>query len=150
MGSLIDILGTSTARRRPGWSQRSPRPEGTRASAIRHARPTHRSTPTRARRALAALTAIGLASIGVLSSFAAQAATVSGNALAGASGFTTVSLGDTVVAGHEMEGSMAIGGDLVVAADYDIVHQVAGNPNYDLPTLDGVPVRLVVGGANDR
>ena len=108
----------------------------------------------RARRAAAALAAATVAVVAVVGATAGPVAAASAavNPLAGAGGFTTVSFGNTTLANHELEGSVAVGGNLVVksTSPYNIIHKSAGDPNYNLPTLDTVPVRLVVGGALDR
>jgi hypothetical protein len=82
----------------------------------------------------------------------AAAADVSGNPLAGAGGFTVVSLGGLELSNHEIEGSVAAAGTIVtksVYGPYNLIHKAAGNGAYVLPTLGGVPVRLVAGGTFD-
>lgn len=110
--------------------------------------------PARARRwraRLAGAVAILVATAGAVAttSAPATAASLSGNPLAGAAGFTVVSYGDAELSNHEIEGSVAVGGNVSVRTGqgpYNLIHKAAGNGDYVLPTLGGTPVRLVVGG----
>ncbi|WP_186812721.1 collagen-binding domain-containing protein, partial [Cellulomonas composti] len=86
-------------------------------------------------------------------SSATAADALSGNPFAGAAGFTVVSYGDADVANHEIEGSIAVGGDIRSTSGqgpYNLIHKAAGNGAYALPVYDSTPVRLVVGGTFDR
>ena len=75
---------------------------------------------------------------------------VDGNPLAGASGFTVLSFGNLELGNHEIEGSVASGGDISVSSGpFNIIHSAAGSSDYVLPTLDGAPIRLVAGGTFD-
>lgn len=114
-----------------------------------------RSVGPRAVRTLGGATALALG-VGLLCSTAlapvAHAASVAANPLAALAGFTVVSAGDLVLANHELEGSVAAGGDIRAESGqpYSIVHSVAGNPNYSLPrAADGTYYRLVAGGSFD-
>lgn len=93
------------------------------------------------------------ASLAVLSApTGALAATVTANPLAGLAGFTVVSAGDLALGNHELEGSVAAGGDVRVtsAQPYGIIHTAAGNADYSLPrSADGTFYRLVAGGTFD-
>ncbi|HET6302457.1 collagen-binding domain-containing protein [Microbacterium sp.] len=60
-------------------------------------------------------------------------------------GFTVVARGDVVVNNSELEGSIAVFGSISSGKQngYAVVHKVAGEPDYTVPTIDGVPVRLL-------
>lgn len=82
----------------------------------------------------------------------ALAAPVSENPLAGLAGFTVVSAGDITLGNHELEGSVAAGGDVRVgsASPYSVIHSAAGNGTYSLPqSADGTYFRLIAGGTFD-
>ncbi|WP_062071507.1 collagen-binding domain-containing protein [Demequina sediminicola] len=82
---------------------------------------------------------------------AVPAAGVVSGPFAAAAGFTVVSATDVVVANHEIEGSIAAGGNLIADTQaFNIVHQAAGSGDYTLPLLDGEYVRVVAGGTFDR
>ncbi len=79
----------------------------------------------------------------------AQASSISENPLAGLAGFTVVSAGDMTLGNHELEGSVAAGGDIRVgsASPYSVIHSAAGNGDYSLPqAADGTYYRLIAGG----
>jgi len=90
-----------------------------------------------------------LASVPAVS--AASQTVVSGNPLAGAAGFTVVTFGDLSLGNHELEGSIAAGGNIAVtsASPFTVIHAATGSSNYILPTLGGTPVRVVSGGRYD-
>lgn len=111
--------------------------------------------PARARTAsvLAAATALALTAAALVAGATpAQAAPVAVNPLTAASGFTIVSFGDLELSNHEIEGSVAAGGDISTrsGSPYNVIHRMAGNGDYTLPTWNGMPVRVVVGGTFDR
>jgi choice-of-anchor A domain-containing protein len=63
-------------------------------------------------------------------------------------GFTVYAREDALLQNQETEGSIAAGGTATVApsaAQYTIIHVSAGTGDYDLPTVDGDPTRLLVG-----
>ena len=74
-----------------------------------------------------------------------------GNPLDGADGFTIVTFGDLALGNHELEGSIAAGGNIAVTTQtpFNVIHAASGSSNYTLPTLAGVPVRVVSGGSYD-
>ena len=74
-----------------------------------------------------------------------------GNPLDGAAGFTIVTFGDLALGNHELEGSIAAGGNIAVTTQtpFNVIHAASGSSNYTLPTLAGVPVRVVSGGSYD-
>ena len=120
-------------------------------TAARHDRRTRRVV-ARVKASLSTLVVLTLATASVVAGGAAatQAATV--NPLAGASGFTVVSFGDVELSNHEIEGSVAAGGNVHTEATnpYNMIHQAAGNGSYTLPVFNSMPVRLVAGGTFDR
>ena len=103
----------------------------------------------RSRVAAAAAVVVAAAGAIATTSAPATAASLVGNPLAGAAGFTVVSYGDAELSNHEVEGSIAVGGTVSVRTGqgpYNLIHKAAGNADYVLPVFDGEPVRLVVGG----
>ncbi|MDQ0098792.1 collagen-binding domain-containing protein [Arthrobacter bambusae] len=78
-------------------------------------------------------------------------ASLSVDPLAGADGFTVVTFGDASLANHELEGSLAAGGNIAVTSPnpYNVIHKAVSNGNYTLPVLDGIPVRVVAAGHYD-
>jgi len=120
-------------------------------TAARHERRTRRFA-ARLKAVLSTLVVATLATASVVAGAASstQAATI--NPLSGASGFSVVSFGDAELSNAEIEGSAAIGGDLSTKSPnpYSIIHKSQGNGDYILPTLNTVPVSLVVGGTFDR
>ncbi len=66
-------------------------------------------------------------------------------------GFTVTVFGDGRFGNSELEGSLAVGGDVSFVSGYPIVHSTGLTPrNYGLPTIDGDPTRLLVGGQFDH
>lgn len=105
---------------------------------------------SRPRRLIAGIVAALLAASGIVvisPPTVTHAATESENPFAAVDGFTIVSLGDAEFSFHEIEGSAAIGGKLSSKAPgpFAFVHAVAGSPNYTIPSLNGMPVRLLAG-----
>ncbi|WP_061961639.1 collagen-binding domain-containing protein [Demequina flava] len=99
----------------------------------------------------AAVTAASVVATALVTIAAPQAAAETEGPLTGASQFTIVSETDVVLANHEIEGSIAAGGNLIAgAAAYNVVHRAAGSGDYTLPMLDGEYVRVVAGGTFDR
>jgi choice-of-anchor A domain-containing protein len=108
----------------------------------------------RVTRVVATASAVLLAAVSLVlaSPTAASAAPVTGNPLAGLAGFTLVSSGDITLGNHELEGSVAAGGDVRVnsGSPYNVVHSAAGNSGYALPRAsDGTYLRLIAGGTFD-
>ena len=97
------------------------------------------------RKILASAVTVLLASAGVVAT-AVPAAAAGGGALSAALGFSVLTEGDLVTTGsaHEVEGSAAIGGDLVVDKAY-----ILGAPRGTLPVVAGRSTQLLVGGAVD-
>ncbi|WP_354508618.1 DUF5979 domain-containing protein [Oerskovia enterophila] len=98
--------------------------------------------------ALLALT--GAVALGAGPSVAASASstTDSIDPFAAAGGFSVFARGDAALDNHEIEGSVAVGGELTVRRDgggYAIIHQAAGTADYTIPTVDGDPTRLLIG-----
>ncbi len=99
--------------------------------------------------ALVALTGAVALGAGPYATASATAATVSSiDPFAAAGGFSVYSRGNAVLDNHEVEGSVAVGGQLTVRRDgggYAILHQAAGTADYSIPTVDGDPTRLLIG-----
>ncbi|WP_293787946.1 collagen-binding domain-containing protein, partial [uncultured Aeromicrobium sp.] len=60
-------------------------------------------------------------------------------------GFTIVSQGDAHLNNGEIEGSIAVLGQISSGNPngYPVVHNAAGEPDYPVPTIDGTPVRIL-------
>lgn len=64
-------------------------------------------------------------------------------------GFTIVAQGDAVLGNNELEGSIAVFGSIASnganggGSGYPLRHQAAGLGDYAVPTVDGVPVRVL-------
>ncbi|WP_461634815.1 collagen-binding domain-containing protein, partial [Glutamicibacter soli] len=60
-------------------------------------------------------------------------------------GFTSVALGDVSLNNGEIEGSIAAFGSISTSNQngYPVLHNAAGAPGYKVPTVDGVPVRIL-------
>jgi choice-of-anchor A domain-containing protein len=104
------------------------------------------------RSAVAAMLAGVVCSVLLSAPMDAHGASISENPLAGLAGFTVVSTGDITLGNHELEGSVAAGGDVRVgsASPYSVIHSAAGNGNYSLPrAADGTYFRLIAGGTFD-
>lgn len=119
-------------------------------------RPPHTHSLRRA--AVATAAAVGLlltsatlaTSAGAAPLRSASSPIANGNPLEGTSDFTVLSFGDLELGNHEIEGSVAAGGDVSVSSGpFNIIHSAAGSSDYVLPTLNGAPVRLVAGGTFD-
>ncbi|TNC18018.1 choice-of-anchor A family protein, partial [Georgenia sp. 311] len=95
--------------------------------------------------ALVSAAAIAVAGFGMLGAGPAQAEPSSFNPFALANGFTVVARGDVTLSNSELEGSIAVLGELSSGNQngYPVVHQAAGTPDYTVPTVDGVPVRVL-------
>ncbi|WP_163541861.1 collagen-binding domain-containing protein [Occultella kanbiaonis] len=66
-----------------------------------------------------------------------------------AGGYSIYAREDAVLGNAETEGAIAVGGTLAVRADgggYAVLHVSAGTGDYGLPTVDGEPTRLLIGG----
>ncbi|MEU1971354.1 DUF5979 domain-containing protein [Microbacterium sp. NPDC019599] len=108
-----------------------------------------------ARRIVAGLAAILLATAGVVAVEAATTGPASAafpetvNPFSLAGGFTVYGREDVLLQNQETEGSIAAGGTATVApataSQYAIIHVAAGTGDYDLPVVDGDPTRLLVG-----
>ncbi len=68
-----------------------------------------------------------------------------------ADGYTIFVTEDAVLANSELEGSLAVGGKATFGApsghgggQYPIVHSIAGNANYSVPTIEGDHNRLLI------
>ncbi|TNU75032.1 choice-of-anchor A family protein [Miniimonas arenae] len=68
-----------------------------------------------------------------------------------ADGFTIFVTGDAVLANSELEGSFAVLGSATFgdsrgqsSGQYPIVHSIAGNSAYSVPTIDGDPTRVLL------
>src|SRR5699024_6433646 len=73
------------------------------------------------------------------------------NPLGFANGFTTVAFDDAHFGNAEMEGTIAVGGDISFGKGYPMVHTTGLTPaGYPLPVVDGDPTRLLVGGQFDH
>jgi len=66
-------------------------------------------------------------------------------------GYTIFTFEDALFANQEIEGSIAVGGTAFFGDDgggahgqYPVQHQVAGNGDYALPTIDGAPNRVLL------
>ncbi|NHB84533.1 hypothetical protein G7085_07730 [Tessaracoccus sp. HDW20] len=54
--------------------------------------------------------------------------------------------GDATLGNGELEGSIAVTGRIVsTKQNFPLVHKVAGLGDYTIPSIDGVPVRLLAG-----
>ena len=74
----------------------------------------------------------------------AQAEPTTFNPFDANNGFSIVSQGDVSLGNAELEGSVAAFGTIESTKDnYAIVHEVAGTPDYTVPTIDGEPVRIL-------
>ena len=75
----------------------------------------------------------------------AQAASSAFNPFDVNQGFTVVARGDVLLNNSEFEGSIAVLGSISSGSQngYPIIHQAAGTPDYVVPTIDGVPVRIL-------
>lgn len=108
------------------------------------------STTRSGRRRTAAAAVVALAGAAlVLPASGAVAADAPVNPFDLAGGFSVYAREDAHLGNHETEGSVAVGGELSVRADggmYAILHQAAGTADYTIPTVDGDPTRLLVGG----
>lgn len=66
-------------------------------------------------------------------------------------GYTVFASGDAVLANSELEGSLAVGGVVTFGdpagrndGEYPLVHRIAGNGDYNVPTVEGSPNRLLI------
>ncbi len=77
----------------------------------------------------------------------ASAASAMFNPFEETGGFTVVSLGDARLSNSELEGSIAVLGSLSSGSQngYAVIHKAAGRPDYTVPVVDGVPVRILAG-----
>lgn len=114
--------------------------------------------PWKERVATTVIAALTLGGVGGVAAFAAQddsqcLANPMGVAtpIGSENGYTLFTSGDAVLANSELEGSLAVGGTASFWAEngnpnrqYPIVHKVAGNSEYELPTIDGEPNRVLV------
>jgi choice-of-anchor A domain-containing protein len=75
----------------------------------------------------------------------AQAASSTFNPFDVNQGFTVVTKGDAHLNNSEFEGSIAVLGSISSGNQngYTMIHQAAGTPDYVVPTVDGVPVRIL-------
>ncbi|PFG16249.1 choice-of-anchor A domain-containing protein [Propionicimonas paludicola] len=75
----------------------------------------------------------------------AQAASSTFNPFDVNQGFTVVTKGDAYLNNSEFEGSIAVLGSISSGNQngYPMIHQAAGTPDYVVPTIDGVPVRIL-------
>jgi choice-of-anchor A domain-containing protein len=72
------------------------------------------------------------------------------NPFAPLAGFTILTNGDTTLGNTEIEGTAAIGGDLVASHGYNFIHTSGFTPaGYALPVVDGDPTRLLIAGEFD-
>ena len=111
------------------------------------------SVPSARRRTGAALAGAGIAAAlltaplaaGPWAADAVAAAPESFNPFDASNGFTLYVSGDAVLGNAEIEGSVAVDGRFSTANQngYPMVHEVAGLPDYTVPFVDGVPVRLL-------
>ncbi|MBD8043327.1 choice-of-anchor A family protein [Arthrobacter sp. Sa2BUA2] len=94
----------------------------------------------------AALLAAPLAAGPLVSDAAAAAATF--NPFDVNNGFTLYVSGDAILGNGEIEGSIAADGAISSTNQngYPVVHQVAGLPDYTVPVIDGIPVRILAAG----
>ncbi|HLT84158.1 MAG TPA: collagen-binding domain-containing protein [Phototrophicaceae bacterium] len=92
---------------------------------------------------LGAVTAVVVAGMVVVGP--AQAEPTSVNPFDLSRGFTVVARGDVTLSNSELEGSVAALGTISSGNQngYPVVHQAAGTPDYTVPTVDGVPVRVL-------
>jgi choice-of-anchor A domain-containing protein len=65
------------------------------------------------------------------------------------SGYTVFVKGDATIANSELEGSLAVGGTATFGvkngnSQYAIMHSVAGNADYEVPTVEGEPNRVLI------
>src|SRR6218665_2519632 len=82
----------------------------------------------------------------VLAALPAQAAVTNINPFASSGGYTVVADGDASLGNGELEGSIAVTGALSsTSGNYPIRHQAAGSSAYTVPTVDGLPVRILAG-----
>ncbi|MFC8733064.1 collagen-binding domain-containing protein [Luteimicrobium sp. NPDC057192] len=113
---------------------------------------------SRSTRLGATIATVGVVALGAVSALSASAAT--GRAAAAepapvctgydTDGFTIFVQDDVDLGNSETEGSLALGGDLTLAADTNLVHSTGLTPaGYTLPVVDGDPTRLLVGGTLD-
>jgi hypothetical protein len=95
---------------------------------------------------VAALAVVTVAGLMVANGPVAYADVVSYNPFAVNQGFTIVAQGDAALGNGELEGSVAAFGTIQsLKQNYPIVHNVAGEPDYQVPLIDGTPVRLLAG-----
>lgn len=101
-------------------------------------------------RALRALAWSGAAMLALLAGVVgaaapAQAASSTFNPFDVNQGFTVVTKGDAHLNNSEFEGSIAVLGSISSGNQngYTMIHQAAGTPDYVVPTVDGVPVRIL-------
>lgn len=60
------------------------------------------------------------------------------------SGFTVLTTGDVELNNSELEGSIAAFGSIASGSqNYPVVHKVAGQDDYTVPSIDGKPVRIL-------
>ncbi|WP_430869118.1 collagen-binding domain-containing protein [Demequina aurantiaca] len=89
----------------------------------------------------AAITAVA----GTSFALSAQAATETMNPFDVNAGFTIVSQSDLVLENAELEGSVAAFGTISAGSkdSYPVIHDAAGQPDYLVPLIDGLPVRIL-------
>lgn len=117
--------------------------------------PSHTSRTRRAALAVGTATVLAVsAGLAIASPAAADPATspTPSNPFSAAGGFSIYALGDAHFSNHEVEGSVAVGGELTVASSgtFAILHQRAGVADYSIPTVDGDPTRLLIGSYSTR
>lgn len=97
---------------------------------------------------IAAVAAVGV--FALANPFSASAVDTAANPLSPLAGFTVVVRGDSSLGNQEIEGSVAVGGDLTLTKNYTFIHSSGLTPtDYDLPVIDGDPTRLLIGGQFD-
>ncbi|HEY8912471.1 collagen-binding domain-containing protein [Lacisediminihabitans sp.] len=97
---------------------------------------------------IAAVAAVGV--FALANPFSASAVGAAANPLSPLAGFTVVVQGDSSLGNQEIEGSVAVGGDLTLTKNYSFIHSSGLTPtNYDLPVIGGDPTRLLIGGQFD-
>ncbi|MFE6963503.1 collagen-binding domain-containing protein [Agromyces sp. NPDC057679] len=111
------------------------------------------SRNSRSGRLVATIAALGVvlaapAAVGFGEVSTAHAATPeSFNPFVAAGGYSIYARGDADLGGSETEGAVAVGGTFSVRAGstYPVIHFTAGTADYEIPTVDGDPTRLLIG-----
>src|SRR5699024_8581055 len=96
------------------------------------------------RRGLSSLGAVALVASAIVGGASPAQAATTFNPFEANNGFTIVAQGDAQLGNGEIEGSIAAFGSISSGkSNYPVIHQTAGMADYEVPTVDDTPVRIL-------